>query len=225
VRFHPERQDTTAPGWLRLLDLVEQAADDRREVFKPLVELSAEERRQVVTLPAIIAKLTSVQHLVLYGSNLVRIPPEIGAMVNLEEFGPYTSHRLHWFPYELVRCPKLVRSTVSTRSLYGNYKLRPQFPPLRSEPVAVQEPDRTDWDPGIWGATSIRTCSVCDEPIGPSGLTQRWISLRVATDVLPLLVNACSPACVDALPAPPPEYVDAPHGGGPGITQPSADYA
>lgn len=34
----------------------------------------------------------------LYRSNLVRIPPEIGAMTSLEEFTPYTSYRLHWFP-------------------------------------------------------------------------------------------------------------------------------
>ena len=64
----------------------------------------------------------------LYGSNLVRIPAEIGAMTSLEEFTPYTSYRLHWFPYELTRCPRLVRSTVSSSALYGNFKYRPPFP-------------------------------------------------------------------------------------------------
>ncbi|WP_257581710.1 hypothetical protein [Streptomyces sp. TLI_146] len=34
-----------------------------------------------------------------------------------------------------------------------------------------------------------------------AGLHQVWISLRVATDVLPLLVNACSSGCVAALPS------------------------
>ncbi|MFB9202172.1 hypothetical protein ACFFV7_13315 [Nonomuraea spiralis] len=175
--------------------MIEEAAADGREVFRPLVELSPDERREIVTLPASIAKLTEVKHLVLYGSNLVRIPPEIGAMAGLEEFTPYTSHRLHWFPYELTRCGGLRRSTVSTRSLYGNFKLRPPFPELRPRPDAAGEPD-----PGVWGATVIRTCSVCDRPIGETGPSQVWISLRVATDVLPLLVNACSPACIQALP-------------------------
>jgi hypothetical protein len=46
---------------------------------KPFVELSGPERHQVVTLPPAVAKLTAVRHLVLYGTNLVRIPPEIGA--------------------------------------------------------------------------------------------------------------------------------------------------
>jgi hypothetical protein len=98
TRFHPEHQDTSAPGWTRLLELVEQAADDGREVFTPLVELTAAQRRQVITLPPTIAKLKAVKHLVLYRSDLVRIPPEIGEMDSLEEFNPYTSYRLHWFP-------------------------------------------------------------------------------------------------------------------------------
>ncbi|MEV4556323.1 hypothetical protein AB0K51_04905 [Kitasatospora sp. NPDC049285] len=54
---------------------------------------------------------------------------------------------------------------------------------------------------------------------------QAWISLRVATDVLPLLVNACSAACLQALPRPPEGYVPSPHAGGPGLAQPVADYA
>ncbi|MGV9269605.1 leucine-rich repeat domain-containing protein [Kitasatospora sp. NPDC003701] len=220
MAFHPERQDTEAPGWLHLLALIEEAAADGREVFKPLVELSAEERRQVITLPPTIAKLTAVRHLVLYGSNLVRLPPEVGAMESLEEFTPYTSRRLHWFPYELARCPKLVRSTVSTRALYGNFKYRPQFPLL-----APTAPDTTRLnphrlDPGLWGAEAIQSCSVCARLVEPADLQQVWISLLVATDVLPLLVNACSQACVDALPAPARGHVATVHRGGPTIVQP-----
>jgi hypothetical protein len=49
-----------------------------------------------------------------------------------------------------------------------------------------------------------------------------WISLRVATDVLPLLVNACSTACVQALPAPAEGYVQQPHAGGAHVQQPPA---
>ena len=58
----------------------------------------------------------------LYGSGLVRIPPEVGEMTALEDFDPYTSYRLHWFPFEITRCPKLKDSRVSTRALYGNFK-------------------------------------------------------------------------------------------------------
>jgi hypothetical protein len=219
VKFHRNRQDTAVAGWQRLVELIEEAAEDRREEFRPLSELSPEHRRQIITLPQTIGKLTAVRHLVLYRSNLVRIPPQIGMMTNLEEFTPYASYRLHWFPYELTRCRNLKRSTVSTRALYGNFKYRPPFPEL------VSEVDRIGaLKPGTWGATTIRTCSVCDRPIGNSGPVQAWISVRVAADVLPLLVNACSAACIEALPAPPEGYVRSPHRGGPTVEQPSADY-
>ncbi|WP_328401840.1 hypothetical protein [Nocardia sp. NBC_00403] len=223
TRFHRERQDTTAPGWIRLLELVEEAAADGREAFKPLVELTAEQRRQVVTLPPTITKLTSVKHLVLYGSNLVRIPPEIGAMRSLEEFTPYTSYRLHWFPYEITRCPNLRRSTVSTRAIYGNYKRRPLFPSLSVAATSTQGIDLEDLDPGVWGATAIRTCSVCDQHIEGVNLRQAWISIWTSgADVLPLLVNACSTTCIEALPVPAKGYVQMPHSGGPSVEQPPA---
>ncbi|MFI8460772.1 hypothetical protein [Kitasatospora sp. NPDC085464] len=114
VSFRHERQDTSSPAWQHLLALIEEAAADGREVFRPLMEMSPEDRRQIVTLPPSIAKLTAVKQFTLYGSNLVRIPAEIGAMSSLQEFTPYTSYRLHWFPYEMTRCPNLKRSTVST---------------------------------------------------------------------------------------------------------------
>ncbi|MCY0948735.1 leucine-rich repeat domain-containing protein [Streptomyces sp. H27-S2] len=225
VGFHGEHQDTSSAGWLRLLSLVEEAAADGREEFNPLVELSPHERRDVITLPASIARLTEVKHLRLYGSNLVRIPPEIGAMTNLEEFSPYTSHRLHWFPYEITRCSKLANSTVSTRSLFGNFKLRPPFPRLRKT-SEVQSGDRlAALDPKQWGTTAISTCSVCDGPVEGRELHQRWISLVVATDVLPLLVNACSTACVAALPPGAAKHAPQPHLGGWETVQPSADWA
>src|SRR5687767_3123573 len=88
VVFHGERQDTSLAGWRRLLELIDEAAADGREVFRPLVELTGPERSDLVTLPATIAKLTRVKHLLLYGSPLVRIPPEIGAMTSLEVFEP-----------------------------------------------------------------------------------------------------------------------------------------
>lgn len=221
VRFHPERQDTTAPGWLRLLDLIDEAAADGRELFKPFVQMTSEQRREVITLPPSIGTLTAVRHLVLYGTNLVRIPPEIGAMSSLEVFEPYTSHRLHWYPYELTRCTRLRDSTVSTRVLYGNYKHRPPFPALRQVTTAA-EATFDALDPDIWGAEAVRTCSVCDQHIGRE-LHQVWISLQVGTDVLPFLVNACSSACIDALPQPARDHVQTAHTGGPGVVQPP-DY-
>ncbi|MFF3453205.1 leucine-rich repeat domain-containing protein [Streptomyces sp. NPDC002730] len=224
VGFHPERQDTSALSWQRLLALIEEAAADGREEFRPLAELSPDERRQIITLPVTIAKLTAVRHLVLYGSNLVRIPPEIGAMSSLEEFTPYTSYRLHWFPYEITRCSKLTRSTVSTRALYGNYKLRAPFPRLqRPGSSSADRLDRGDLDPHIWGATTIRSCSVCGQQIKQTELRQAWISLRVATDALPLLVNACSPQCLTALPRGAGDYIPTTHAGG-RVDQPSPDY-
>ena len=223
VGFHAERQDTSTAGWRHLLELIDEAAEDGREEFRPLVELSAEERRQVVTLPTSIAKLTAVKHFVLYGSNLVRIPPEIGAMTSLEELTPYTSYRLHWFPYEITRCSKLVRSTVSTRTLFGNYKLRPPFPRLQPPRDSVADLDLSALDARRWGTTAIRGSSVCNRPIKQGGLHQVWTSLRVATDVLPLLVNACSAACVSALPSGAEGYVQLPHTGG-RIEQPPSDW-
>lgn len=221
--FHTERQDTSAPGWQHLLELVDEAAADGREEFRPLIELSPEARRQVVTLPPSIAKLTAVRPLVLYGSNLVRIPPEIGAMTSLEEFTPYTSYRLHWFPYEITRCRKLTCSTVSTRALFGNYKLRPPFPRLPPSQDSVAERDPADLDPRRWGATAIHSCSTCDRPIEQAGLHQVWISIRVATDVLPLLVSACSPECVAALPNGAQDYIPSPHKGG-SVDEPPPDW-
>jgi hypothetical protein len=223
VRFHGERQDTSLPGWHRLPELIEEAVEDGREVFRPLIDLTGSERADLVTLPPTIAKLTRVRHLVLYGSPLVRIPPEIGAMANLEAFEPYTSDALHWFPFELTRCTNLRSSTVSTRALYGNYKYRYDFPQLQPEGALTATPNRDNLDPHVWGAETIRSCSVCDGPIEPTRFRQVWISLWVATDVLPLLVNACSDDCVSALASPPEGYVATPHRGGHDVRQPEPD--
>jgi hypothetical protein len=220
VRFHRERQDTSAPGWLRLLDLIDEATADRREVFRPLVDLTPAERADLVTLPPAIANLTRVKHFLLYGSPLVRIPPEIGSMTSLEVFEPYTSYSLHWFPYELTRCANLRDSTVSTRALYGNFNYRVAFPWLQPDGALAILPDPSDLDPTVWGSETITSCSVCAGPIEPVQFRQRWISLRIATDVLPLLVNACSDNCVEAIPTPPDGYVPTPHRGGRDIEQP-----
>jgi hypothetical protein len=138
-------------------------------------------------------------------------------MTGLEQFSPYTSRRLHWFPYEITRCARLARSTVSTRSIYGNYKHRSPFPRLLPPGDAVL--DLGSLAPVRWGTTAARTCSVCAGPISATGPHQAWLSQVVATDVLPLLVNACSQACLDALPPGAKGYFPAPHRGG-AIEQP-----
>jgi hypothetical protein len=208
LRLHAERQDTTCDAWKRLEDLIEKAAADGREEFVPGREMPESDWSQILTLPSSIAKLKAVKHLMLYGSYLVRIPPEIGQMTSLEKFTPYTSYRLHWFPYEITHCSKLKESTVSTRALYGNYKYRSPFPRLPSISDNIPIPDQ---------------CSICREPFTAT-VRQLWISLRLATDVLPLLVHACSEKCISSLPEPPKRYVSTPHEGGLALKQPPAEF-
>jgi hypothetical protein len=160
-KFHAEVQDTQAEGWKQLLELVEIAAADDREEFAPFCEMTLEAQSQVITLPSTIEKLKSVRRLLLFGSFLVRIPPEIGEMENLVEFDPYTSHRLHWFPFEITRCAKLDDSRVSTRALYGNYKFRPPFPRLETPLSSTSGVDLENLPPERFGAPAIAKCSVC----------------------------------------------------------------
>ena len=205
--LHTDVQDTDCAAWRLLLELIDEAAADGRETFTLHDRLPRSLRRQIVTLPRTISKLIRVKHLDLYGSSLIAIPPEIGQMTDLETFSPYTSRRLHWFPYEITRCRALRDSTVSTRNVYGNSKLRMPFPEL---PAAVP------------GSSTPTNCSVCGRALPGSGVIQVWISLWVATDVLPLLVHACSHDCVRSLPDPAEGYVDRPHRGGAGLVQPDA---
>ncbi|MEW6306455.1 MAG: leucine-rich repeat domain-containing protein [Verrucomicrobiota bacterium] len=203
LHLHSEAQDTACEAWKLLESLVESAVTKQSKEFAPGLEMPAEMWSQIITLPRSIAGLTSVRRLYLYGSNLVRIPPEIGALKELEELDIYTSYRLHWLPFEVTRCPKLKHSRASTRALYGNYKYRPPFPRLGKETSAF----------------ASGSCSVCGRSL-PESVLQVWISVRVATDVFPLLVNACSDACIKQLPQPPAGYVDHPHTGGLHLVQP-----
>ena len=174
-------QDTNCAGWKKLLFLIDEAAADGREVFSPREDMTEEEWADIVTLPPSIAKLTEVKQLILYGSNLQWIPPEIGQMSSLEEFMPYSSYHLHWFPYEITQCARLKKSTVSTRTLYGNSKTNLPFPSL---PYTVSQ-------------LCPSCCSVCARSLEPQRkIHQAWISRWVATDVMPLLVHACSKACL-----------------------------
>ena len=203
LTIHQEVQDENALGWIRLQELIDEAAHDQRTEFSPLREMTPQQWIDIVTLPKSIAHLKNVKHFIVYGSSLVRIPPEIGEMTNLEEFTPYTSYRLHWFPYEIRRCKKLKRSTVSTRAIYGNYKHRPPFPRL---------PQHSD-------LYRPKSCSVCDTPFTDAPM-QRWTSRRMGSDIVPLLVHACSETCIDSIKDAPDNYVKRPHCGGPDVKQP-----
>ncbi len=206
LQIHTEEQDTECAGWQRLNELIELAASDGREEFSPGREMTPTEWAQITVLPKCISKLKHVKHLNLYGSSLVRIPPEIGELTMLEQFTPYTSYRLHWLPYEITRCRLLKRSTISTRALYGNYNYRAPFPKLpQSYPGA---PDR---------------CSVCQSAFGDTPPLQYWISLGIATDIVPLLVHACCEQCISKLPQPSEDYVQFPHQGGLNLEQPKSE--
>jgi hypothetical protein len=206
LHLHSEPQNTNCDAWKHLESLIETAASKRSKEFSPGLEMPPELWAQIITLPASISKLTSVKRLYLYGSNLVRIPPEIGEMESLEELDIYTSYRLHWIPYEVTRCQKLKRSRASTRALYGNYKYRPPFPRLDGDTINL--------------SLAFDFCSVCRRGYSRESARQVWISLLVATDVFPLLVNACSDKCVKRLPQPAFGYFDQPHTGGLQVKQP-----
>ena len=199
-------QNRTSIAWQRLCDYVDKVAAENLEEFAPLEALGPELFSQIHTLPESISKLKKVTKMWLYGSKLKRIPPEIGEMESLEYFDPYTSYDLHWFPYEIVNCKRLKDSRVSTRALYGNYKNRMGFPRLGHNPVRY------------FGDTV--KCSVCGKEMSYEQTNQLWISLRVGTDVLPLLANLCSKECECALPKPPENYVQFPHKGGSDLKQP-----
>lgn len=169
-------QDRNSIAWKKLCEYVDKVASENIEEFSPLDELGEELYSQIYTLPETISKLKKVKKVWLYGSKLKYIPPEIGEMESLEYFDPYTSYDLHWFPYEITNCKNLKDSRVSTRVLYGNYKHRKLFPSLdNNHPVRYCE-DKTK-------------CSVCKKEIDYSVTNQLWISLRIGTDVLPLLMR------------------------------------
>lgn len=210
LKVHADTQDRECKAWRELLYLIDEAAKDKREVFEPAKELGLENWKSIETLPREIAKLKNVKHLMLYSSHLTWIPPEIGEMESLERFTPYTSYKLHWFPYEIIKCKNLRDSCVSTRTLYGNIKYRIPFPNLDGNPVQLYK--------------DYATCSVCGTQAPEHGLNQLWISLRVATDVLPLLVHTCSQNCIDSLPVPSENYVQRAHKGGINLVQPETEY-
>ena len=201
-----EVQDRTSDSWKAMCKYVDELAESGAEEFSPREALSAEYFANIHTLPESIAKLKRVTKVWLYGSKLKRIPLEIGEMTALTHLDVYTSYGLQWFPYELTRCKNLIESRVSTRALYGNYKQRLHFPWLKGNPVHYH-------------GETVR-CSVCGSEIDYEKTWQLWISLKVGTDVLPLLVNSCSRECTLLLPTPHKNSVQQAHRGGTSVAQP-----
>ena len=199
-------QDRNSVAWKKLCDYVDKVAIENRKEFSPVEELGQELFDQIHTLPETISKLKNVTKVWLYGSKLKRIPPEIGEMEALEYFDPYTSYDLHWFPYEITKCKNLKDSRVSTRALYGNWKNRMEFPQLTHNPIRYL------------GDTV--NCSVCNKTMNYEQTNQLWISLKVGTDILPLLTNLCSKECESKLPAPPKNCIQFAHKGGTDLKQP-----
>ncbi|MGV6862504.1 MAG: hypothetical protein ACWA41_12085 [Putridiphycobacter sp.] len=200
-------QDRNSEAWKKLCEYVDIVAKKGSEEFSPRDHLGDKLFEQIYTLPETIGKLKKVKKVWLYGSNLKRIPPEIGQMESLEYFDPYTSYDLKWFPYELTKCKNLKDSRISTRALFGNFKNRKPFPALDNNPVKY-EGERVK-------------CSICDKSMSYDETNQLWITLRIGTDTVPLLANLCSKECKARLPLPPKGYVQTPHKGGAKLKQPT----
>ncbi len=199
-------QDRNSEAWKKLCEYVDELADNGGDEFSPKEALGAELFSEIRELPESIAKLRKVKKVWLYGSKIERIPPEIGEMESLEYFDPYTSYELHWLPYEISRCKRLKDSRISTRALYGNYKNRMGFPRLDRNPVRYTQ-------------ESVK-CSICDKEMSYDKTNQLWTSLRIGTDVVPLLINSCSEQCESQIPSPPENYVPYFHKGGSSLKQP-----
>jgi hypothetical protein len=200
-------QDKESEAWKKLCEYVDLVSEKGTDEFSPREYLGNELFSEIFTLPESIGKLKKVKKIWLYGSNLKRIPPEIGEMESLEYFDPYTSYDLHWFPYELSNCKKLKDSRVSTRTLYGNYKNRLNFPDLTNNPVRYE-------------GQSVK-CSICSKQMSYAETNQLWITHGLGTDILPLLANICSKECETKLPKAPKGYVQYPHKGGQDLNQPT----
>ncbi len=205
IKIKEDWQDRNSTAWKKICEYVAIVSEENREEFSPLEFLGPELFAQIYTLPETIATMKSVKKVWLYGSNLKRIPPEIGQMTALEYFDPYTSYDLRWFPFEITNCKNLKDSRVSTRALFGNYKNRKPFPDLKDNPVRY------------FGDKVY--CSICKNELTYDEVNQVWISVNVGTDVLPLLANLCSNECEKKLPAPPIGYIPYAHKGGPEAKQ------
>ena len=199
-------QNKKSKSWGALLEYIDKVADEEIEDFDPRRGIGVERFKEIIILPRTIGKLKKVKRMWLYGSSLKLIPPEIGEMESLELFDPYTSYGLKWFPYEITNCRGLKASRISTRALLGNYKNRKPFPSLIENRIKYSN-------------DSLK-CSICSKEITYSNTDQFWITLNVATDTVPLLINLCSNECGDNLPIGEGNYLEYIHKGGDDLKQP-----
>ena len=199
IKVKKDSQNRESENWKRLLALINKSVEDKRDEFHPSKELGFETWKDIRSLPREIANLENVKHLMLYGSNLERLPQEIGELKSLEKFTPYTSYGLRWFPYEIIQFENLKESTVSTRALFGNKKNEKSFPNLAENPVKY------------FGGNK---CSICKKEENENQFEQYWISTQIGTDILPLLVISCSNECFSKLVKPHKDYYPIPHKGG-----------
>jgi hypothetical protein len=204
VEIYKDRQNRESKEWKLLLSYIDEVAQSGVKVFEPRKALGFEMFRRITALPSAIKKLRHVEQMRLYGSNLQIIPPEIGLLDSLISFDPYTSYRLHWLPFEIMKCKNLEDSRISTRALFGNFKYRPCFPDLTKQRVSFAE-------------SKIR-CGICEKEEKNEIFQQYWISLNIATDVVPLLISVCSTECFKKIPKGAANHINYPHKGG--ICQP-----
>lgn len=200
-------QDKESEAWKKLCQYIEELAISGKDTFAPREYLGEELFAQVYTLPTTIKKLKKVKKIQLYGSQLKRIPPEIGEMTALKYFDVYTSYNLFWFPFEITKCKRLIDSRMSTRVLYGNFKNRKGFPKLDHNPVRYE--------------SDTISCSICEKEITQEETNQWWVTKYIGTDTVPLLANVCSQECKGKLPEGPKSYIRDPHRGGADLQQPT----
>ena len=207
--FHNEEKSITQRAWDVVREIIDDAENKNTSELNLIQLMDKEDYYALNTLPETIGNLKALRRLIIYGSNISFIPREISGCSNLREFDPYQSHRLHWLPYEIKRCEKLNESRISTRALYGNYKIRSPFPNLKEK----------KW---IWSADND-LCSVCEKVA--LTLKQYWISDKIATDVVPLLVSVCGVTCLSKVEEYViKDYIPYPHQGGLTVLQPPTRF-
>jgi uncharacterized protein (TIGR02996 family) len=182
-RLHDERQDTEAPAWRRLEEEIRAASDDGGELFAPLRPYRRDHWLQIVTVPPSIGELLHVRALDLNGAQLFRLPPELGNLRHLEYLRLSSSRGLHWLPFELTRCTRLIGLEGPPRSYDA---ARPRLVPDRPPPGL----------PG-WHARE-RLCSVCETAYVDEQRHRDFVARRLGGHDVVLLVNACSAGCLEA---------------------------
>lgn len=91
------------------------------------------------SVPSIIGNCTKLQSLILYGTELITLPPQIGCLRELKQLATYGCGLL-FYPYELTRCSRINRVHgdclyIDLNSLIG----RRPFPLIPSASTSVSD--------------------------------------------------------------------------------------